>query len=274
MKTNYEFFEIEIEDHIAIVYLNKPEKRNAMDWSFWRDLPEVVEEINKDDNIRAFVIAAKGKSFSTGLDVLSFTTQVEEFLVPNHGDTRKRFYNHIQVMQSGINAVYNSNKPSIAVVQKHCIGGALDLISACDIRYCTEDASFSLREVKVAIVADMGSINRLPAIIGQGYTREMALTGRDVSATEASKMNLVNGIYPTLEDAMKKAKEVAHDIASSSTLVVEGVKEVMRYCEGKPMDAGLNYVCVWNSSFLASNDFDAARNGFATRTKPVYNAKK
>jgi enoyl-CoA hydratase len=177
-------------------------------------------------------------------------------------------------MQSGINAVYNSNKPSIAVIQKHCIGGALDLISACDIRYCTEDASFSLREVKVAIVADMGSINRLPAIIGQGYTREMALTGRDVSATEASKMNLVNGIYPTLEDAMKKAKEVAHDIASSSTLVVEGVKEVMRYCEGKPMDAGLNYVCVWNSSFLASNDFDAARNGFATRTKPVYNAKK
>ncbi|HMW04830.1 MAG TPA: crotonase/enoyl-CoA hydratase family protein [Leptospiraceae bacterium] len=274
MKTKFEFFEIEIEDHIAIVYLNKPEKRNAMDWSFWRDLPEVVEEINKDETIRAFIIAARGKSFSTGLDVLSFTSQVEEFLVPNNADTRKRFYNHIQVMQSGINAVYNSNKPSIAVVQKHCIGGALDLISACDIRYCTTDASFSLREVKVAIVADMGSINRLPAIIGQGYTRELALTGRDVSAEEASKMNLVNGVYPTLEEAMKKAKDVAKDIASSSTLVVEGVKEVMRFSEGKPMEAGLNYVCVWNSSFLASSDFDAARKAFATKTKPVYNENK
>lgn len=274
MKTKFEFFEIKIEDHIAIVYLNKPEKRNAMDWSFWRDLPEVVDEINKDDNIRAFIIAARGKSFSTGLDVLSFTSQVEEFLIPNNADTRKRFYNHIQIMQSGINAVYNSNKPSIAVVQKHCIGGALDLISACDIRYCTTDASFSLREVKVAIVADMGSINRLPAIIGQGYTRELALTGRDVSADEATKMNLVNGVYSTLDEAMKKAKEVAHDISSSSTLVVEGIKEVMRYSEGKPMDAGLNYVCVWNSSFLASNDFAIARNAFSTKTKPVYNQNK
>lgn len=274
MKTKYEFFEIEIEEHIAIVYLNKPEKRNAMDWSFWRDLPEIVDEINKDENIRAFVIAARGKSFSTGLDVINFTTQVEEFLIPNHGDTRRKFLSHILLMQKAINCIYDSNKPSIAVVQKHCIGGALDLISACDIRYCTEDASFSLREVKVAIVADMGSINRLPAIIGQGYTRELALTGKDIDSKDAIRMNLVNGVYPTLEEALKKAKDTAHEIAVSSTLVVEGIKEVMRYSEGKPLEAGLNYVCLWNSSFLASNDFDIARNSFATKTKPVYNQKK
>ena len=120
----------------------------------------------------------------------------------------------------------------------------------------------------------MGSINRLPAIIGQGYTRELALTGKDIDAKDASRMNLVNAVYPTVEEALQKAKETAHDIAASSTLVVEGIKEVMRYSEGKPMEAGLNYVCVWNSSFLASDDFDAARHGFATKTKPVYNKKK
>jgi enoyl-CoA hydratase len=271
MKTKFEFFEIEIEKNIAIVYLNKPEKRNAMDWSFWRDLPLVVQEINENPEIRAFIFAARGKSFSTGLDVVNFTSMNEGFLQANVADDRKKFYDLILKMQSGINAVYNSNKPSISVIHKHCIGGALDLISACDLRYCTEDASFSLREVKVAIVADMGSINRLPAIIGQGYTRELALTGKDIDSKTALRMNLVNEILPDFDAALNKAKEVAHDIANSSTLVVEGVKEVMRYSEGKPMEAGLNYVCVWNSSFLASKDFQVAINSFKTKTLPIYN---
>ncbi len=271
MKTVFEFFEIEVDGNIAVVYLNKPEKRNAMDWSFWRDLPLVVDEINNNPEIRAFVFAARGKSFSTGLDVVNFTAMNEGFLQENLADDRKKFYDLISKMQSGINAVYNSNKPSIAVVHKHCIGGALDLISACDLRYCTEDASFSLREVKVAIVADMGSINRLPGIIGQGYTRELALTGKDIDAKTALRMNLVNEVFSDFEKCLNHAKEIAKDIATSSTLVVEGVKEVMRYSEGKPMEAGLNYVCVWNSSFLASKDFGIAIDSFKNKTKPIYN---
>lgn len=274
MRNDFEFYHIEVENHVATVYLNKPEKRNAMDYSFWRDLPLVVEEINKDDDIRAFIIAAKGKSFSTGLEVGSFSEQFAHFFDPNTADSRKKFYKLIQDMQSGINAVYNSNKPSIAVVQKHCIGGALDLISACDMRYCSSDASFSLREVKVAIVADMGSINRLPSIIGQGNTRELALTGKDIDAQEAYRMGLVNKVFPTVEESLAYAKKTAEDIASSPVIVVEGVKEVMRFSEGKPMAEGLNYVCVWNSSFLASEDFAVAREAFRTKTRPVYNQKR
>jgi enoyl-CoA hydratase len=271
MQTKFEYFEIVPEGNIAIVYLNKPDKRNAMDWSFWRDLPAVIDEIDSETSIRAFVIAARGKSFSTGLDVNSFTEQFDQYLRPNNADDRKRFYKLIQDMQSGINAVYNSNKPSIAIIQKHCIGGALDLISACDIRYCTSDASFSLREAKVAIVADMGSINRLPAIIGQGNTRELALTGKDIDAEEAYRMGLVTKIFPTQEEALEHGKKVAMEIADNPSIVVEGVKEVMRFSEGKPLEAGLNYVCVWNSSFLASKDFDKARKAFQTKTRPQYN---
>jgi len=174
-------------------------------------------------------------------------------------------------MQSGINAVYQSNKPSIAVIQKHCIGGGLDLIAACDIRYAAMDASFSLREAKVAIVADMGSINRLPMIIGQGNTRELALTGKDIDSTEALRIGLVNKVFQDYETTFLEAMKTAQEIADNPSIVIEGVKEVMRYSEGKPLDAGLNYVCVWNSSFLASKDFERAVEGFKSKKRPTYN---
>ncbi|MDX1959222.1 MAG: crotonase/enoyl-CoA hydratase family protein [Leptospiraceae bacterium] len=271
MKTNFEFFEIEVEGNIATLHLNKPEKRNAMDWSFWRDLPLAIGEIDNEKSIRAFVVSGRGKSFSTGLEVASFTEQFAKYLSPNLGDERKEFYKLITLMQSGINAVYNSNKPSIAVVQKHCIGGALDLISACDIRYATTDAMFSLREAKVAIVADMGSINRLPSIIGDGNTRELALTGKDIDSEEALRMGLVTKLFPTHEECLQHAKKIANEIAENPSIVVEGVKEVMRFSEGKPLAAGLDYVCVWNSSFLASRDFAKAVEGFKSKTRPKYN---
>lgn len=270
MKT-YKFFTIEQKDSLAILSLNKPETRNAMSWDFWMELPEAIAEIDSHPSIYAFIIAGRGKSFSVGLDVLEFTTKYRAFLQENNGDDRKKFYDLILKMQSGINAVYNSNKPSIAVVQKHCIGGGLDLISACDIRIATEDSIFSLREAKVAIVADMGSINRLPAIIGQGNTRELALTGKDIDGKEALRIGLVNHLFPNLDSAMEYATKTAMEISQNPKIVLEGIKEVMRYSEGKPLDAGLNYVCLWNSSFLASRDFGEAIASFEQKKRPEYN---
>lgn len=267
----YNFFDIEIADSIATVYLNRPESRNAMNWDFWRELPEVIQEIDENPLVRVFIIAARGKSFSVGLDVLEFTEKFKSYLENNSGDDRKKFYELILKMQSGINAVYNSSKPSIAVVQKHCIGGGLDLISACDIRYAVDDASFSLREAKVAIVADMGSINRLPSIIGQGNTRELALTGKDINSAEAIRIGLVNKVFADHESAMSAAYTTAGEISANPGIVLSGIKEVMRFSEGKPLEAGLNYVCLWNSSFLASRDFSEAVQSFRERKKPKYN---
>lgn len=273
MKTKFEFFEIveRPEDKTAILYLNRPEKRNAMNWPFWRDLPDAIEEINSNPQIHAFVIAARGKSFSIGLDLESFFEQFGSSIQAPLGDDRRKFFDLILRMQKGINAVYNSSKPSIAAVQKHCIGGGLDLISACDIRYATVDASISLREAKVAIVADMGSINRLPSIIGQGHTRELALTGKDIDGPEAERIGLVTKVFQTEEEMMQVALATAKEIAENPKLVVSGVKDVMRYSEGKPLEAGLNYVALWNSSFLDSADFRGALQSFKERKRPLYN---
>ncbi|TGL60455.1 crotonase/enoyl-CoA hydratase family protein [Leptospira sarikeiensis] len=272
MKTNFEFFEItEREDGVAIVFLNRPDKRNAMNWSFWRDLPDVVEEINSNPKIRSFVVAAKGKSFSTGLDLDSFFQEFGAVVQGTYGDDRKKFYELILRMQKGINAVYDSPKPSIAAVQKHCIGGGLDLISACDIRYATYDASISLREAKVAIVADMGSINRLPSIIGQGHTRELAYTGKDIDGEEALRIGLVSKLFKDQDQLLEAAIATASEIAANPRIVVEGTKEVMNFSEGKPLTVGLNYVAVWNSSFMDSKDFREAMKSFKERKRPEYN---
>ncbi len=272
MKTSFEFFEIvPREDGVAVVYLNRPEKRNAMNWSFWRDLPDVVEEINSNSKIRSFVVAAKGKSFSTGLDLESFFQEFGPVVQGTYGDDRRKFYELILKMQKGINAVYDSPKPSIAAVQKHCIGGGLDLISACDIRYATYDASISLREAKVAIVADMGSINRLPSIIGQGHTRELAYTGKDIDGEEAYRIGLVTKLFKDPEELLQAAITTASEIAANPGIVVQGTKAVMNYSEGKPLVSGLNYVAVWNSSFLDSRDFREVLNAIQDRKRPEYN---
>ncbi|AAS71189.1 enoyl-CoA hydratase [Leptospira interrogans serovar Copenhageni str. Fiocruz L1-130] len=242
-----------------------------MNWPFWRDLPDTIEEINSNPDIHSFVIAARGKSFSTGLDLDSFIQQFGSIIQAPLGSDRRKFFDLILKMQKGINAVYDSPKPSIAAVQKHCIGGGLDLISACDIRYATVDASISLREAKVAIVADMGSINRLPSIIGQGHTRELALTGKDIDGPEAERIGLVTKVFSTEEEMMNAALATAKEIAENPKIVVSGIKDVMRYSEGKPLDAGLNYVALWNSSFLDSADFRGAMQSFRERKRPVYN---
>jgi enoyl-CoA hydratase len=267
----YEFFETKIEDHIATIFLNKPEKRNAMDWSFWRDLPLLVHEIEKRKDVRVMIIAAHGKSFSTGLDLQQFFTEFTDIFSGSVGEERERLYHLILDMQKGINAIYDSTIPSIACIQKHCIGGGLDLISACDLRYSTKDASISLREVKVGIVADMGSLQRLPALIGEAKTRELALTGKDISGDEAKEMGLVNQTFDTQEEMMQYAKTVALEVASNPRFVVKGVKQVLRADVSKRLEANLNLVALWNSAFMDSIDFREAISSFKNKKKPNFN---
>ncbi|TGM80350.1 crotonase/enoyl-CoA hydratase family protein [Leptospira bouyouniensis] len=265
------FFTIERKKNIGILWLNRPEKRNAMNWPFWRDLPDMVDEINADPKIHAFVIAAKGKSFSTGLDLEEFFQEFKPVVQGELADGREKLYQLILTMQKGINAVYNSKKPSIALVQKHCIGGGLDLVSASDIRYASEDAVFSLRESKVAIVADMGSLQRLPHLIGNAHTRELALTGKDISASEAFQMGLVTKVTKDFDSLLEAGLKTAEEIAENPTIVIRGVKQVLNHGIGKSIEEGLDYVAVWNASMLDSKDFRSAIGGFMERKRPVFN---
>lgn len=271
MKYDYPFFQVEVQGPIAILYLNKPEKRNAMEWSCWRDLPKVVEEINQDDRIRAVIVAGRGKSFSTGLDLDEFFTEFKDVLHGQVADDREKLFHLILTMQEGMNRIQNSPKPFIAAVHKHCIGGGLDLIAACDIRYATKDASISLREAKVAIVADMGSLNRLPAIIGEGNTRELALTGKDISGEEALTMGLVTKVFETHDELMRAAFQTAEEIAANPAIVIRGVKNVMNYCMDKSIQDGLQYVASYNAGLLDSRDLRVAYESFQQRKRPEYN---
>ncbi len=269
---NYPFFEVQKfpEKKIAVVRLNRPEKRNAMNWPFWKDLPNVVNDLEKDKAIRSVVILGNGKSFSTGLDIEDFFTQFGDSLTGAIADKREELFQLILTLQEGFKRINASEKVYICGVHKHCIGGGLDLMVACDIRLATKDASISLRETRVAIVADMGSLNRLPQIIGMGNTRMLAFTGRDISGEEAHRMGLVSEIYDTFEELEKKSIDLATEIAANPSIAVRGTKAILNYMEDHGPKDGMDYVSVWNSAFLDSEDLREIANAFKEKRKPNF----
>lgn len=248
----YPFFEVEKHpaQQTAVVYLNRPEKLNAMSWPFWRDLPIVVDDLENDPEVRVVVIAGRGKSFSVGIDVFDFFANNQETLLGATPEFREKLHDLIVRMQQGFNRMSEGNNIYIAAVHRHCIGGALDLISACDLRLASRDAVFSLRETRIAIVADMGSLNRLPGIIGQGHTRMLALTGRDISSESALRIGLVNELHENQEDLMEAALNLAGEIADNADNAVRGTKKILNYMESHSVEDGLGYVAAWNAAFF------------------------
>jgi enoyl-CoA hydratase len=263
----YNFFLLEKNGPVATIWLNRPEKRNFMNWDFWAELPLVVEEINADAAIKVFIVAAKGASFSIGLDLPDFVGRFKWLGESNDAIAREKLRQFILTMQKGMRAIAASPKPSIAAIHRHCIGGALDLVSVCDIRYASADAVFSLREVKVAIVADMGSLQTLPRLIGESRTRELALTGRDFTAEEAERMGLVAQVLPDKEALHAAALKSAYEMSENSGLVMGGVKYVLEKQRNMNFDEAMDFVALYNSGYLQSPEFTAMVKGLAERKK-------
>ena len=263
----YEFFEIERQDKIAIVYLNRPETRNAMNWLFWRDMPKVMAELNSDENVNSIIIAARGKSFTTGIDFAGMGEQFDFLVNEQAAEARDQLRNLIIELQTAVNCVADSPKPVIAAIQRHCIGGGLDLASACDIRVATRDVQFSLFEVKVAIVADIGSLQRLPKIIGEGNVKEMAFTGKFIRAERAMQMGLINEIYQSQDEMMAGAIKMAKEIANYAPIVTRGIKHVLDEGRDMTMKQALNYICTFNSSFLQIKEFQTVLKQIDERKK-------
>ncbi|MBX7056637.1 MAG: enoyl-CoA hydratase/isomerase family protein [Leptospirales bacterium] len=252
--TSYPFFEIELgtAPGVATVWLNRPQARNAMSWDFWRDLPALVEELNARSELSAVALLARGKSFSTGLDIPEFFERFETTISSPEADGREGLLALIRTMQKGLNAIAASPKIWVAGVHRHCIGGGLDLIAACDLRLCSADASFSLREARVAIVADMGSLNRLPGIIGMSNTRLMALTAADFSAVEAQRMQLVSQVYTTQAEMQAATLQLAAQIAANPAIAVRGTKQALNFIQEHGIADSIDYLAVWNAGMLDS----------------------
>lgn len=269
MSTEYKSLRIEKTEGVAEVILIGPGKGNAMGPDFWREMPMLFTELDQDAETRAIIIRGDGGNFSYGLDLVAMTGEIGAS-GKNLAAERTRFHDKVLEMQQACNRVANCRKPVIAAVNGWCIGGGLDLISACDIRIASADAKFSLREAKIAIVADLGSLQRLPAIIGQGHTRELAYTGKDIDAARAYHIGLISDVYDTPETMLEAARTLAADITANPPLVVQGVKQVMNYCADKSIADGLEYVAAWNSSFMHSLDLVEAITAFRERRKPEF----
>ena len=262
-------FKVVIDAHVAWLTLNRPEKRNTMGTNFFKELSEHLENLDGDSEVRAVVIKAKGKSFTAGTDL----EEAGSLLSGQAADQRETTRRKILKLQDGLTRIERCSKPVIAAIHSHCIGGGIDLISACDIRIATEDAVFSIRETPMGIIADLGTLQRLPSIIGQGWFRELALTGRNFSAEEALQMGLITRICANRDELYAEAKTLADRIAACPPLTVQGTKEVILYSRDNGIEAGLLYVAQKNAAALPSEDVLEAVTAFMEKRKPEFKGK-
>jgi len=260
----------EVKDRVAEVFLNRPEKSNAMNPDFWPEIQEAFERIHADREARVALVAGNGKNFSAGLDLMASAGLFAQQKDTMETDT---LFHSILEIQESFNAVEECKKPVIAAVHGACIGGGLDLIAACDIRLCSAEARFSLREAKLAIIADLGSLNRLPRIIGEGPSRELAYTGKDITAERALRIGLVNEVYPDREACLTAARALAREIAETAPLAVQGAKEVMNYCRDKSYRDGLQYAAARSVMVLKGVDLMEAVTAFMQKRKPNFLGK-
>jgi enoyl-CoA hydratase len=254
---------------VAWLTLCRPEKRNAMGMAFFSQLAEAVNRLDADPDVRVVVIRAEGKSFSVGLDL----GEAAGMLNGKGADDREALRRRILDLQESFNAIERCRKPVIAAVHGHCIGGAVDLLSACDIRMAAADATFSIRETRIAIIADLGTLQRLPHIIGQGWFRELALTGRDFTAAEALTMGFVTRVLDDRDALIDCAGRMARDIAGLAPLTVQGVKETINHSRDNGVYPGLAYVAQKNAAALISDDLVEAVTAFMEKRTPVFRGK-
>jgi enoyl-CoA hydratase len=271
---------IEQHDAVATVWLDRPEARNAMGPELWNDLPRAMQAVGEDTDVRAVVVAARGPHFSVGLDLKAMGGLLSgsgeaggASAAPSMAARARKARSEVLRLQASITAVEACPKPVMAAVHGYCIGGGVDLIAACDIRLASADAVFSVREAKVAIVADLGSLQRLPGIIGAGHLAELAYTGKDIDAARAKEIGLINDVSADAESVQAAAAALAAEIAANSPIAVQGTKAVLAANDGRTVGEGLEYVATWNAGMLASDDLVEAMTAFMERRPPKFTGR-
>lgn len=274
MERTYQSLAFAEADGVLTVSLLGSGKGNAMGPEFWEELPAAMDEIDRMPDVRCLVFRGSGDHFSYGLDVARMLPRIASMASGSPmADERRRLMAQIRFMQSGFVKMHQSPKPVIAAVHGWCIGGGLNMIAAADIRLCSREAKFSLREAKLAITPDIGGLQFLPHLIGQGFTREMAFTGGDYDAAFAERIGLVNHVYDSPDALFGAAHALARQIADNPAPAVQGAKEVLNYGIGKDIDDGMQYVAVWNSSQMQSVDFGEAMQATIEKRKAEFNKK-
>ena len=266
----YETMCLKIEDGIAHVELTRGSEFNTMNKAFWPEMVKIFGEIENDPLARVVVLSGQGRHFTSGLDLNDFTaglTATEGEPARSAEALRRTILN----MQETMSVLDRCRLPVLAAIQGACIGGGIDLISACDIRYCTEDAFFCVQETNIGMTADVGTLQRLPHILPYGIFRELTYTGRRMMASEAREWGLVNKIYSDKAALLNGVKEIAQEIASKSPLTTVGNKEMLNYARDHSIQDGLNYVATWNAAMLSRADLGEAFLAKKEKRDPLFN---
>ncbi|KAI8340754.1 ClpP/crotonase-like domain-containing protein [Chlamydoabsidia padenii] len=267
----YETLTVTILEHVAHVQMNRPKKLNAFNPGLIRDVRTVFQDLNKDRDIRAVVVSGSGRMFTAGLDLTDTAVNIQ-----NEGDLARLAYNkraHIRDFQNAFTAIEECEKPVIAAVHNGCFGAGVDMITACDMRYCTKDAFFCVKEVDIGLAADVGTLQRLPKVIGsQSLVRELCYTGRNLYANEALQHGLVNRVYDNQEQLIAESLKMAALIASKSPVAVVGTKHNLLYSRDHSVAEGLAYTVTWSSAMLNTEDIPKSFSAFVEK-KPAQFSK-
>jgi enoyl-CoA hydratase len=245
-------FKISIADGIAHIVLSCPDRLNAMTRAFWSELPQIVRDIDDNARARVIVISSTGKHFTAGMDLSVFAGQ--DALTGGGTDRYVRaenFRHTAKRLQESFSCLEDARMPVLVAIQGGCIGGGVDFVSACDIRYTTTDAFFSIHEINIAMTADVGTFPRLCKLLPLGQVRELAYTGRRLSATKARDLGLVNEVFPDHASMMTAVMATAREIAEKNPIAVTGSKVMINHARDHTTADTLDYVAVWNMALLA-----------------------
>jgi len=248
------FVTYEREGYVGSINLNRPEKRNALSLAVWMDLEKAVQAAHDDDESRVVVVKGNGKSFCSGLD-LSPDNDIIPYITTNAAASQKMgFYNVLKRIQDAHTKLERLSKPTVAAIHGHCLGAGLELALCCDIRLCSIEALFALPEAKLAIITDVGGLQRLTKVVGSGHAREIAFRGYRFDAQYARSINLVNRVYPDRETLFAQTAEIAAEIASNPPLAVQGAKDVMLFSDRLFVSQSLEYNAARSAMIMPSDD--------------------
>ncbi len=266
-----ETIQITLADHIATVRLNRPDKANAMNWAMWQDIRMAMQWVDRTPEARVAIIEGEGKHFTSGIDLTMMMGLQAQIKDDCDGRMREKLRGLILELQDTLSSIERCRKPVLAAIHGGCVGGGVDLIACTDMRYCAADAYFTIKEIDIGMVADVGTLQRLPKVIGhQGLVREMAFTGRRVEAAEAMQIGLVNKVFDSRDALQAGVREIAALIAAKSPLSIRGTKEMLNYARDHSVPDGLNHVATWNSAMLMSGDLMTAMMASMSKQTPQF----
>lgn len=267
-------FDVEHVGKVAHVRMKRPDAYNTMTREFWTELPEIVGNLDAAGNTRVVVLSSTGKHFSAGMDLGVFAGGGGDALggggAREEGRVRARLRQTVLLVQETFTALERARMPVLAAIHGGCIGGAVDMVSACDIRYCTSDAFFVVQEIHLGMTADVGTLQRLPRIIPEGVAREMAYRGQRLTAERARQVGLVNEVFDTHEELVDGVMEIAAEIASKSPLAVWGSKEMMNYSRDHSVADSLNHMATWQAGMFQPGDMIESFSAKAEKRDPVF----